>query len=142
MRQKYVEKNPMTMDEINSIIEGVNCRAIASELGCSKQPVFSRFPNMEELKMVVFQLACNRIEEQILKEENNHLEISIRVLADLARNHKNLFKLVYLSDYCNKSSFMETRMSYKTNQVLLQEIKESYSLEEAQAEEVFERIKK
>ena len=22
MRQKYVEKNPMTMDEINSIIEG------------------------------------------------------------------------------------------------------------------------
>ena len=89
MRQKYVEKNPMTMDEINSIIEGVNCRAIASELGCSTQPVFSRFPNMEELKMVVFQLACNRIEEQILKEENNHLEISIRVLADF-RKKSNL----------------------------------------------------
>lgn len=121
-------------------IEGVNCRAVAAEIGCSTQPVFSRFPNMEELKTAVFHLACNRIEEKILSEEENHLEKAVLVLSDLARNHKNLFKLVYLSDYCSKASFVETRMSYTTNQLLFQELKEAHSFTDEKASELFERI--
>ena len=76
-------------------IDQVNCRAIAKKLGCSTQPVFSRFPNMDELKEEIFKYACDRLEKSISDRiengtESSILDISVTVLADLARNHKNL----------------------------------------------------
>ena len=46
-------------------IDQVNCRAIAKKLGCSTQPVFSRFPNMDELKEEVFKYACDKLQKSI-----------------------------------------------------------------------------
>ena len=36
----------------------INARRLAKELGCSVQPIFSNFKNMEELKRVVFYNIC------------------------------------------------------------------------------------
>ena len=81
----------------------VNCRAIAKKLGCSTQPVFSRFLNMDELKEEVFKYACDKLEKTIADrlestKEQSLIEISVTVLANLAREHKNLYRLIYLSD--------------------------------------------
>lgn len=137
-REMVIEAGYRIADE--SGIDSVNCRSIAVLLGCSTQPVFSRFPHMEELKRAVFEYACGQIEQYILSENDNILERSLIVLADVARNHKNIYKLVYLSDYCSENSFMEDRMKYETNRIILKEIEERYSLSEEKAIDTFERI--
>lgn len=125
-------------------IDQVNCRAIAKKLGCSTQPVFSRFPNMDELKEEVFKYACDRLEKSISDRienstESSILEISVTVLADLARNHKNLYKLIYLSDYRSEKSFLEEQEKYMTNRLIQNELIDRYNIDSERVEGVFER---
>jgi AcrR family transcriptional regulator len=123
----------------------VNCRAIAKKLGCSTQPVFSRFPNMDELKAEVFKYACDELEKSIadrLEDSKEHslLEISVTVLADLAREHKNLYKLIYLSDFRSEKSFLEEREKYRTNKLIIKELVDRYKIDAERVEGIFERI--
>ena len=123
----------------------VNCRAIAKKLGCSTQPVFSRFPNMDELKEEVFKYACDKLQQSIadrLESSKKHspLEISVTVLADLARDHNNLYKLVYLSDFRSERSFMEEQEKYLTNKLIKNELIDRYNIDSERAEGIFERI--
>ena len=125
-------------------IDQVNCRAIAKKLGCSTQPVFSRFPNMDELKEEVFKYACDRLEKSISDRienstESSILDISVTVLADLARNHKNLYKLIYLSDYRSEKSFLEEQEKYMTNRLIQNELIDRYNIDSERVEGVFER---
>ena len=125
-------------------IDQVNCRAIAKILGCSTQPVFSRFPNMDELKEEVFKYACDRLEKSISDRiengtESSILDISVTVLADLARNHKNLYKLIYLSDYRSEKSFLEEQEKYMTNRLIQNELIDRYNIDSERVEGVFER---
>ena len=122
----------------------VNCREIAKRLGCSTQPVFSRFPNMDELKEEVFKYACDRLEKSISDRienstESSILDISVTVLADLARNHKNLYKLIYLSDYRSEKSFLEEQEKYMTNRLIQNELIDRYNIDSERVEGVFER---
>lgn len=126
-------------------IGSVNCRAIAKRLGCSTQPVFSRFPNMEELKAEIFIHACNKLEESIAdrleeSKETNLLEVAVRVLADLARDHKNLYKLIYLSDYRSGKTFLEERERYQTNKLIIKELTTRYKIDDRNVEGIFERL--
>ncbi len=123
----------------------LNCRAIAKKLGCSTQPVFSRFPNMDELKEEVFKYACDKLEKTIadrLESSNTQslLEIAVTVLADLARDHKNLYKLIYLSDFRSEKSFLEEREKYLTNQLIIKELIDRYNIDPKRVERIFERI--
>ena len=122
----------------------VNCRAIAKKLGCSTQPVFSRFPNMDELKEEIFKYACDTLEKSIAdrlenSKEHSLLEISVTVLADLARDHKNLYKLIYLSDFRSEKSFLEEREKYQTNKLIIKELIDRYNIDSKRVEGVFER---
>lgn len=70
----------------------VNCRAIAKKLGCSTQPVFSRFPNMDEVKEEVFKYACDKLEKTIADrlestKEQSLIEISVTVTMDYSNEH-------------------------------------------------------
>lgn len=123
----------------------LNCRAIAKRLGCSTQPVFSRFPNMDELKEEIFDYACEILEKSIAdKLENSKeallLEISVTALADLAREHKNLYKLIYLSDFRSEKTFLEEREKYQTNQLIIKELTTRYQIDAKRVEAIFERI--
>ncbi len=122
----------------------VNCRAIAKKLGCSTQPVFSRFPNMDELKEEVFKYACDQLQKSIAErlessKEHSLLETSVTVLADLARDHKNLYKLIYLSDFRSEKSFMEEGEKYLTNKLIIKELIDTYNIDPDRAEGIFER---
>jgi AcrR family transcriptional regulator len=122
----------------------VNCRAIAKKIGCSTQPVFSRFPNMDELKEEVFKYACDKLEKTIadrLQSSNTQslLEIAVTVLADLARDHKNLYKLIYLSDFRSEKSFLEERERYQTNKLIIKELVDRYYIDSERVERIFER---
>lgn len=126
-------------------IDQVNCRAIAAEIGCSTQPVFSRFPKMDELKEEVFDFACDKLEQSIAdrletSEGCSLVEIAVISLADLAREHKNLYRLIYLSDFRSGKSFLEEREKYKTNKLIIEELIEKYKIDPRRAESVFERV--
>jgi len=123
----------------------VNCRAIANKIGCSTQPVFSRFPNMDELKEEVFRYACEMLEKSIadsLEKDNQRslMETSVIALANLARDHKNLYRLIYLSDFRSEKSFLEEREKYETNRLIMKEIMDKYQIDSKQVEGIFERI--
>lgn len=126
-------------------INQVNCRAIAKRIGCSTQPVFSRFPNMDELKEEIFHYACEMLERSIadcLGNDNNHslMETSVIMLVELARNHKNLYKLIYLSDFRSEKTFLEEREKYETNQLIVKELMEKYHIASERVEDIFERL--
>lgn len=126
-------------------IDQVNCRAIAKKLGCSTQPVFSRFPNMDELKEEVFNHACDKLEQSIADRLKNRegcslVEVAVTVLADMARDHKNLYKLIYLSDFRSEKTFLEEREKYQTNQLIMKELIDNYKIDSERVESIFERV--
>lgn len=125
-------------------IDQVNCRAIAKKLRCSTQPVFSRFPNMDTLKEEVFNYACDKLEQSIADRLKNSegcslVEISVTVLANLARDHKNLYRLIYLSDFRSEKTFLEEREKYQTSRLIIKELTEKYKIDPKKAEGIFER---
>ena len=141
-KEMIIEAGYVIADEEG--IDQVNCRAIAKKLGCSTQPVFSRFPNMEKLKEEVFNYACDELEQSIAdrlnnSEESSPVEVAVTVLADLAKNHKNLYRLIYLSDFRSEKTFLEEREKYQTNKLILQELTDKYKINPERVEGVFER---
>lgn len=131
--------------------EALNCRALANDIGCSTQPVYSRFPNMDELKAAVFEYACERLEKSIAEavneghhpqsnDKNIWLETSVLHLTELARNHRNIFKLIYLSEFCSEKGFLEEREKYQTNQMVINELEQNYHLSKERALDIFERL--
>ena len=126
-------------------LDQVNCRAIAAYLGCSTQPVFSRFPNMDELKEEIFEFACDKLEQSIFdryesSKGDSIIEASVVTLTELAREHRNLFKLIYLSDFRSEKTFIEEREKYRTNKNIIQELLDKYDLDYDRAENIFERL--
>ena len=75
----------------------------------------------------------NKLEKNIAdrlesSKENSVLETSVTVLADLARDHKNLYKLIYLSNFRSEKSFLEEREKYQTNKLIIKELIEDITL--------------
>ena len=81
--------------------EEINARGIASELGCSTQPIFSNFSSMEELEAEVtkaaYELYLGFIEKEV--ESGKYPEYKAFGMAYIrfARDEKELFKYLLLT---------------------------------------------
>lgn len=122
-------------------IESVNSRNAAKAIGCSTQPVFSQFPSMEELRQSVHDYACEKFEQDVMCNvtSDSFFRSSYFKVINLAKNDKNIFKLIYLSEYCIGSNFLETRMNFKSNQRIWEELKLKYQLEDNDCTNALER---
>lgn len=82
-------------------ISGINARDIAKSLGCSVQPIFRCFQNMDRLKAELYQKAENIFEGYLDTGPQRHripfLGIGLAYVA-FAKEEKNLFKLIFMSD--------------------------------------------
>ena len=82
--------------------QAVNARTLASVLGCSTQPVFSNFENMEQLRLAMVERAdtmCNQyIAREIEKGEYPNYKASGMAYIRFAKEEKELFKLLYMRD--------------------------------------------
>lgn len=127
---------------ITSGIESVNSRSIAKMLGCSTQPIFSQFPSMEELKQNIHNLASHKFEQDVLynSEPDNFMRSSYLKVTNLAKNQKNIFKLIYLSEYCRGEKFLNTRMNFESNKKIWQEIKLKHQVNDNECSDILERI--
>ena len=123
-------------------IESVNSRSIAKTLRCSTQPVFSQFPTMTELRQGVHDYACRKFEQDVLYDaaSGSFIQSSYLKVTELAKEEKNVFALIYLSEYCGGNDFLRTRMKYESNQRIWKEIKERYRLGDDDCADVLERI--
>lgn len=89
--------------------ESLNARAIAERLGCSTQPIFSNFSNMEDLTCSVVQRSLeiyNDFVSEEFKQPHDYPPYKTNGMAYIrfAMEEKNLFKLLFMRDRTNESS--------------------------------------
>lgn len=127
---------------MTSGIESVNSRSIAKMLGCSTQPIFSQFPSMEELRLGIHDSACQKFEHDVLcyADSDSFMLSSYLEVINLAKNQKNIFKLIYLSEYCMGENFLNTRMNFESNKKIWHEIKLKYQVNDNECSDILERI--
>lgn len=123
-------------------IENINARNIAKSLGCSTQPIYSQFPNMEELKQSIHDLACENFEQDVRNGDPSvsFLRSSYLKLVNLAKTQDKVFQLIFLSKYCKGEDFFHARMTFESNKKIWNELKVTYQLDEKQCSDIMERI--
>lgn len=122
-------------------IESVNSRSVAKELGCSTQPVFSQFETMDELRQGVHDYCCAIFEQCVLsdKEHNDFMKASYLKVIHLAKEDKNIFRLIYLSEYCKGAEFITARLNFESNHRILFQLMEQYQLNEEDGKDILQR---
>ncbi len=89
----------------------VNARSIARELGCSTQPVYSLFRNMEELKHALGEEAKRRyrahIDGYLAKGGPSRYQSYGMGFVRFARDEKGLFRFLFLGGHTNGDPFFE-----------------------------------
>ena len=84
----------------------LNARSLASALGCSTQPIFSNFENMETLRESVMARAYKSylsfIEREVATEKYPPYKAFGMAYIRFAKEEKELFKLLYMRDRSNE----------------------------------------
>lgn len=90
-------------------IEGLNAREIARILGCSIQPVFRTFQNMDNLKTALYQKVEDYFNTYMRDGLNHRIPFLGMGLAYIrfASEEKNLFKLLFMSEALHVDSPMD-----------------------------------
>lgn len=78
--------------------EGLNARRIAKELGCSVQPIFHNFSNMEELNRKVFEKICSKYREYLTSNSESEKEYKKTGLSYIkfAKDYPEFFKIMFM----------------------------------------------
>jgi AcrR family transcriptional regulator len=91
-------------------IENLNARDLAKEIGCSVHPIFRIYNSMEGLKRAVYKKVENIYNERMLSagehSDDGFLNMGLTYI-DFAKNEKNLFKLLFMSDAFREQSIMD-----------------------------------
>lgn len=90
--------------------DSLNARDLAKELDCSVHPIFRTFHSMEELKAEVYKIAEHIYNQRMLNAmesgKDGFLDMGLTYI-EFARNEKNLFKLLFMSDAFREQSIMD-----------------------------------
>ena len=80
----------------------LNARAIANEIGCSTQPIFSNFENMDNLRNTVIAAVYEMYLEYLKRESTSGLYPKYKSFGmayiRFAKEEKELFKLLFMRD--------------------------------------------
>ena len=114
----------------------LNARAIAAELGCSTQPIFSAFESMDELHDAVFIAAHDRFLEFLDKHTQPRRVLISMICAyvEFARQEPEFFKLLFLSNVMRDA---EIYALYQRNSMIEKTIMSTAGVTEQQAWDLF-----
>ncbi len=82
-------------------VENVTARKLAAKAGCSTQPIFRLYDNMEDLLKEVFYRSCEFFSYYVEKMSKSHEEPFVDlglVYIKFATDEPHLFKMLFLSD--------------------------------------------
>lgn len=85
-------------------VEAINARSVAKALGCSTQPIYLSFRNMEELKSALTQRAIEQHTQRVRESLRAHEGCDSRYssygmgFVQFAAQEKQLFRWLYLED--------------------------------------------
>lgn len=106
--KEYIKTEAFQMTK-ESGFEAVTARKLAERLNCSTQPIFRVYANMEELKVEIYEMACEYALDimtrdikkgsgrQKGKSEPAYLSLAMAYI-NFARNEENLFRLIATVD--------------------------------------------
>lgn len=81
--------------------ENLTARKLASKAGCSTQPIFRIYKNMDEVAEEVFEKAMKYYQDYCKNSKKSSsvpfVDLGLTYIA-FAQNHKNLFRLLFLSE--------------------------------------------
>lgn len=88
-------------------IDGLNARALAKHLGCSTQPIYFEFENMEEIKAELALMAQQKYQDYVAlymkKSEYKPYKSYGLGFTRFALEERQLFKLLYLKERTEQS---------------------------------------
>ncbi len=122
-------------------IQSVTSRSVAKRAGCSIQPVFSHFETMEDLRKETFDYTHMVLDKEMLAYEQ-YPDFSERVMLwmlDLARNRKNLYRMIYLSDLSRDDQLPDLMMSFQANETMFQQMLKGHDLPVEVCWNIFQR---
>ena len=85
--------------------DALTARSLAAELGCSTQPIMYRFPDLAELRELVYQKA-DEYHTAYLSEAQDLLGIGLRYV-QFAAQETNLFRLLFQSGHFDGATLPE-----------------------------------
>lgn len=120
-------------------ISSVNAREVAKSLGCSIQPVFRNFKNMDNLKKDIYKKAEVIYENYMSRGMENHripfLGMGLAYIT-FAKEEKNLFKLLFMSDEFKEKSIVNL-IRDEENQGIVEMVSGMTGLTTDKAEQLF-----
>ncbi len=113
-------------------------KSIASEIGCSVQPIYSYFSNMDALKDEVTGAAMKFYNEFIYTRVDNNgvLESMARANVAFAKYETNLFKLLFLQKLNGLNSFNDI-YEWMGDKSATKQLADRLSLTEEQVKDVY-----
>lgn len=120
-------------------IIGVNARDIGKILGCSVQPIFSNFENMEALKEALYKTAESMFDDYMRQGMGRHripfLGMGLAYI-DFAKTEQNIFKYLFMSDVFNGRSVLDM-IRAEENKEIVEMIAGMTGLDFKSAEQLF-----
>lgn len=122
-------------------VEAVTARKLAAHIGCSTQPIFRVYENMDELLTELFERARTYYEDFCNSNKNTYdtpfVSLGINYIR-FAKQEQNLFKLLFLSG--NKNHTLYELINGKENAFVMKEIKKIPNLNMDNVELIFTKV--
>ena len=122
-------------------VEAVTARKLAAHIGCSTQPIFRVYENMDELLKELFERSRAYYEDFCNSNKNSYdtpfVSLGINYIR-FAKQEQNLFKLLFLSG--NKDHTLYELINGKENAFVMKEIKKIPNLNMDNVELIFTKV--
>ena len=115
-------------------IDKLSARELTKYIGCSTQPIFRLYNNMNIYKKDLkkeLNKEYNEFTEQFIDKENYFLSINY-AYAMYAKKENSLFKALFISDLSDKKD--------KNKKELINSLKDEYNISDAKAESVYRDV--
>ena len=116
----------------------VTARKLAQQLGCSTQPIFRAYENMDELRCDLFYMSVEFFLENMLAKKGRtpaYMGLALSYI-EFARTERNLFELIASVDDFGTQTVSEFLKSDE-GMLILQKIKGSSEVTDAEGRELF-----
>ena len=115
-------------------IDKLSARELTKYIGCSTQPIFRLYNNMDIYKKDLkkeLNREYNDFTEQFIDKDNYFLSINY-AYAMYAKKENSLFKALFISDLSDKKD--------KNKKEMIESLKEEYNISDAKAESVYRDV--